>query len=405
MKFRTKAGLAILALLLALPFDVRAQSGQSANSGAKPAAVENQVQPQPPPQALLPDKLGPVAATGEIKGYGREGWEGLKLRPEIAYEEYPVVAAASRQYGSIRVDVFQLENHRAAYGLFSTNAGGTNAKVEAMPIGSDGAMIAGAIVFWKESYFIQVQDGELATGSSKKHARQRVAEAVAAKITPTRAEPARPSLIESLPKDFKVSGSERYFLGPESLYSHAGYASEMFSFDGDAEAALAEYRSGPSSMTWRLVIVEHHTPQFATAALARANKLVESLPEDQRDRVLVDREGNFIVAAVGFEDRDFARQVLDRVEYPYTVKWLRDPLLQTTDPFHIQKAAQLLLSTFMIMCIMIGVVLVFGTIFGTTIFFKRRKQQQETFSDAGGMLRLEIDPFEARILGLPPKRD
>lgn len=404
MKLRTSIGLVILAFFLALPFDARAQAGPGASFNARPPAEENEAQPVPP-QTLLPDKLGALAATGEIKQYGREGWESLKLLPEIAYEEYPVVAVASRQYGSVRVDVFQLENQRAAFGLFSTNAGGINPKVDPSPVGSDGAVIAGAIIFWKESYFVQVQDGELVTGSLKKDIRPRVAEAVAAKIIATRAEPRRPSLIESLPADFKVAGSERYFLGPESLYAHAGYASEMFGFEGDAEAALAEYRASAAPKTWRLVIVEHHTPQFATAALARANRLLESLPEDQRNRVLVEREGNFIVAALGFDDRDFAQQVVDKVEYPYTVKWLRDPLIPTTDPFHIQKAAQLLLSTFVIMCIMIGVVLVFGTIFGTTIFFKRRKQQQETFSDAGGMLRLEIDPFEARILGLPPKRD
>ena len=50
-------------------------------------------------------------------------------------------------------------------------------------------------------------------------------------------------------------------------------------------------------------------------------------------------------------------------------------------------------------------VFVGGAVFGTTIFLKRRKQQQEIFSDAGGMLRLELDPFEPTLLGLPPKRD
>src|SRR2546430_11555794 len=39
-------------------------------------------------------------------------------------------------------------------------------------------------------------------------------------------------------------------------------------------------------------------------------------------------------------------------------------------------------------------VLVVGTVFGTTIFLKRRKQQGEVFSDAGGMLRLDIDRSE-----------
>jgi hypothetical protein len=41
---------------------------------------------------------------------------------------------------------------------------------------------------------------------------------------------------------------------------------------------------------------------------------------------------------------------------------------------------------------------------GTLIFLKRRKRQLEVFSDAGGMLRLELDPFEKAILGLPSGR-
>jgi len=50
-------------------------------------------------------------------------------------------------------------------------------------------------------------------------------------------------------------------------------------------------------------------------------------------------------------------------------------------------------------------VLTVGTVFGTTIFLKRRKRQKEIFSDAGGMLRLDLDPFESALLGLPPKRE
>jgi hypothetical protein len=64
----------------------------------------------------------------------------------------------------------------------------------------------------------------------------------------------------------------------------------------------------------------------------------------------------------------------------------------------------MLVSTFGLLGVILLSVLVGGSIFGTTIFLKRRRQQREIFSDAGGMLRLELDPIEGTILGLPPKR-
>jgi hypothetical protein len=235
------------------------------------------------------------------------------------------------------------------------------------------------------------------------------------------------SLPASLPGAALVPTSQRYFLGPESLNTFVNQGREMFEFLGDTEAVAAEYtKTGNDNVAQtrtpdkakgeskaadaallngklpKLVIVECHTPEFATDELAKVTAYVSSLSEIEQQKIVFKRTGNYIVAAVNVSDREFGEGMVNAVQYPYTVKWLRNPLWPTNDPFRTQKAAEMLLSTFGLLGLILLTVLVGGTIFGTSVFLKRRKQQQEVFSDAGGMLRLEIEPF---ILGLPPKRE
>lgn len=403
MQYRKeRLSIAAILLLIASPFIVRAQQSAPGDNQQVVAVATRR-----PLADLLPDKIAGVKATGDIKQYSGDDLAQLIADKATIYHEYTVGRAASRQYGSTRVDVFETQTPFAAFGLLTYISGETGIRPASEQIGSGGARLDGTLVFWKENYFVRLTQPNAG-----------LARAVAEAIVPVDP-PARPHLLDYLPQQTIIAGSQRYFLGPESLNAYVERGRDMFGFEGDAEAVMAEYHAGaqdhksannpsaPSSQPspMKLIIIEYKTPQFAFDAIARANSYVNSLGETEQSRVIVKREGNYIVEAVNVQDREATQALVDSIKYPYEVQWLHDPRRPPRDPFRMQKAADMLISTFSLLGLLILAVVVGGTVFGTTIFLRRRKQQQEAFSDAGGMLRLELDPFETNLLGLPPKRD
>jgi hypothetical protein len=75
------------------------------------------------------------------------------------------------------------------------------------------------------------------------------------------------------------------------------------------------------------------------------------------------------------------------------VKWLREPPPPSSFGFEGRKAAQVLTSTFGIIGLVLLAALIGGSAFGAVVFIRRRKRLNSLFSDAGGMLRLDIDPL------------
>jgi hypothetical protein len=352
-----------------------------------------------------------VKATGEIKRYTADNLAEIVADRAQVYSEYRVTSASSRLYGAARVELFQTASQFAAYGLLTYFGASRDPKAK-MPaaVGMETAKLADAIIFYKGNYFVRVTDSDQKTKANSS-LRFQLAQAVAESLPEGNLSAPRPSLLESLAPALDVAKgagyaptlhAERYFLGPQAMGVFLDRARDMFIFPGEAEAVMTEC-SAPGGDKIKFVIVEYHTPQFATDAMQQADEYLASLAESERAQWSVRREGNYIVAAISADNNDLATQMVSSIEYPYSVKWLRNPLLPTNDPFRTQKAAEMLLSTFGILGAILGTVLLFGTVFGTTVFLRRRKLQREAFSDAGGMLRLEIDPMESVMLGLPPK--
>jgi hypothetical protein len=392
--------LATLIFLLAISSSTKAQQNQP---GGKSAA-SNVVTVAPAP--LLANRLAGISASGEAKQYTPDKLAEMVGNAAPALREYHANSATSRNYGDAEVAVFETRDRFAAYGVFTYFAESKPVSSDPAEWGTTSARLPHGVVFHKGRYCV------LVTGDDSPSI-LRLAKEVEKKIASTNED--RPSLVGRFSEANVVAESRqyksvtqavKYFLGPESLGSYVEHAREMFEFFGDAEAALVEYApvNEPSAQNSRvkLVIVEYHTPQFATDAMTRVNSYLDSLPADERDRITIKREGNYIVETINAPDSEFANQLMDSVEYAYSVKWLRNPLLTTNDPFRQQKAAEMLLSSFSILGVILGTVFAGGLIFGTFIFIQRRRQQRQVFSDAGGMLRLDIDQFEATMLGLPP---
>jgi hypothetical protein len=405
---------AVLLCLLAAPSFIHAQPPATGNQSIIAVTTER------PLAELLPDKLAGVKATGEIKQFSADNLAELVGDEATVYREYYVTRAASRQYGAFRVDVFESSHPFGAFGLVTFYGSTTRPPVKTS-MGYD----------WRGKYFVRVipTDGKSHIYFFSLNSKPfdailfKLVHAVTEKLPEIKPDE-RPVIMHSLPEASGAWGDPGYYLGPESLNTAVSGTRDLYAFNGDAEAVVAEYKinkltdaNNPAAKQaarqpatspvelMKLVIVEYHTPQFAYDAINRANEFINSLPEAEQQRVIIKREGNYIVEAVNFTDRSAAQAIVDAVQYPYGVQWLHHPSIPSPDPFRGQKAAQMLLSTFSLLGLLLGSVLVAGCLVGTTMFLKRRKRMLAAFSDGGQMLRLELDPFEKTILGLPPKRE
>jgi hypothetical protein len=163
---------------------------------------------------------------------------------------------------------------------------------------------------------------------------------------------------------------------------------------GDADAALASY--GPS----KVLIIEFNTPQLATEndqrTIARIHelwKLGQPAPTAYR------RVGNYSVFVFDAPDEQTAKQLIDQVKYEQVVQWLG------TNPYIYKEAEQRYINTTLGVLIAVlkasGYALVgclgMGGLIGALLFTYRRAQQKgvTAFSDAGGMLRLNLDELSA----------
>jgi hypothetical protein len=202
-----------------------------------------------------------------------------------------------------------------------------------------------------------------------------------------------PILVMHLPDwEKKVGEDYGYATSLPALQKAAGNqpALDAFDFDSGVEAVTAKYEAG------RLVIVEFPTPQHSVDADNAIKRRVEELKAEGKPvPSLYSRVGNYSVFVYDAPDFAAAEKLASQVKYEKDVRWLgRNPHAEEIAVrAYTSTMGGVIMTTLVTTGLAILLCLGVGGLIGGVVFLHRRSRQaeQEVYTDAGGMVRLNIE--------------
>lgn len=337
----------------------------------------------------LPDQIEGFSARGPALVPDSSGFEGRGLA------DFGVQARAVRVYASPNGDLFQVEvsktnNDSGAYSLLTAHR--TNS--QEMKLGSIGTACfieTARIAFFKGTNFVTV------TGAGKENSNPNELPVLARSLAQglDASEDDIPVLVKHLPNWQTSQPWAHYAVSSNALKQDVQGQPILneVSFEGGTEAVAAYYGAS------YLVIIEFTTPQLSGDNDRRiAAKIQELRQAGQPVPSAYRRVGNYSVFVFNAPDEKAATQLIDQVKYEQVVQWLGE------NPYWFEKAQRLYAGTTagVLIAVMqssglsILICLAIGGILGTILFQRRRKSQTAAgYSDAGGMVRLNIDDMTA----------
>lgn len=292
----------------------------------------------------------------------------------------------------VAVEVYRFPQAAHAYELLSltlAKARSTNPNAEIVKgIGTAGIATDQEIAFVKGLSFVRVKNlnGRQAELNELAHAWDESLDKGEGDI---------PSLIKHLPNPEEAQKNAVYLNSFTDLsrlpFQHAVF--DAVQPHGNADATLATYGSS------KVLIVEFNTPQLATendlriiARIQELWKLGQPAPTAYR------RVGNYSVFVFDAPDEQTARQLIDQVKYEQVVSWLGENpnILKEAQKRYVNTTLGVLVTVLkasgyaLITCLGMG-----GLIGGLLFSYRRSQQKAVAYSDAGGMLRLNLDELTA----------
>lgn len=201
-----------------------------------------------------------------------------------------------------------------------------------------------------------------------------------------------PVLVKHLPEWENVHEKAVFATDSQTLVSALGERPELggLDFPPGTEAVTAQYDAG------KLLLIEYASPQ---ASIEADEKLKENISAAGGSTVYR-RIGNYNALVFDATDAAAANSLLDQIKYEKEIQWLGDnPFRISAERAFVLTIGDIFFSTLFVILIGVGIALAGGFIAGV-IFFKfseRRRARLATFSDAGGMTRLNLDGFTPEI--------
>lgn len=343
---------------------------------------------------VLTDKLGDFRAVSSAQDVNSSPHEPLN------FADHRIVRGAARTYTAsvnnraekLNVSFWQMQNDSSAYAfltrslaLLRNSSGGGEAQMLG-DIGTLGYALPDRVQFFKGSSFVVVD------GGSAPDVRLRLARELSGKMLAGDGE--IPPLALSLPEWERVRNQVVYAVSKSALADVTGRqaALDAVDFNGGAEAATAVYGGA------RLVILEYNTPQIASENDRRVAALGES---GNAATSAYKRVGNYLVFVFDAADKGAATRLLERVKYEQVVRWLGDnprALLEAQKAYG-NTIATVIIGTVQGAGIALLLSLCVGGAVGSFVFSRRRARHTASmaFSDAGGIVRLNIDELTSSV--------
>lgn len=168
---------------------------------------------------------------------------------------------------------------------------------------------------------------------------------------------------------------------------------DLIDFVPGTEAVTAPYAQG------KLLIIEFTAPQSSVETDNKVNQFLTA--NTQNPPVFYRRIGNYNVFVFDAPDESAANSLLDQVKYEKTIQWLgMNPyVVRHAERAFVQEASDLFVSIVLLIVSGIGLAILTGLAIGFVFFYLRdqRRRANAAFSDAGGMVRLNLDGLTSQV--------
>lgn len=341
---------------------------------------------------LLPDRIGKfrrVQATGPRLPLKQDRVPTAEVGSSpVANEEAEYLGSDGERFF---VEIVRFRQDAEAYELLSLASAAAREKQPDIEIGPGNGTAGFAgdnqIAFFKGVHFVRITGLKVTVGSASLNV---LAQAFGESLD--KGEGDTPVLLKHLPNPEQGQKNAVYLSSFSNLTFLAPQEPVLTAVDsgGNADAVLATFGSS------KVLIVEFNTPQLAADNDRRIIlKIHELWKLGQPAPTAYQRVGNYSVFVFDAPDEQTAKQLIDQIKYEQVVQWLGENpnILKEAEKQYINTTLGVLVAVLKASGYALVGCLGMGALIGVLLFSHRRAQQKTVtaFSDAGGMLRLNLD--------------